>query len=112
MILWLALFTWTLALELPVYAWALGHIAGPWWRVPLLTLALNLLTHPLFTWWQLEFAPDSRAIFQVELAIAFVEALSLALLLREPRSPKPWLAAFAANGFSYGCGMLLGRALS
>jgi hypothetical protein len=111
-ILWLALFTWTLALELPVMAWALSGLAFPWWRVTLIVLALNLLTHPLFTWWQLEYGPSEGQVFQAELAIVAVEGLALAAMLRQPRSPLPWLAALAANGVSYGVGGWLVRMFS
>ena len=67
MIPWFALFVWTLVLELPVYEYGAASRSRPWWHMPLVTLALNLLTHPAFTWWQLETHPSSGTVLQAEI---------------------------------------------
>jgi len=107
MIPWFALFVWTLVLELPVYEYGAASRSRPWWHMPLVTLALNLLTHPAFTWWQLETHPSSGTVLQAEILIAVVEGLALLALRRELGLVRSLAVAFAANGFSYAVGVLV-----
>jgi hypothetical protein len=37
MILWFALFVWTLVLELPVYEYGAASRSRPWWHMPLVS---------------------------------------------------------------------------
>lgn len=106
MTLWLALFLWTLVLELPIYECCAPSRARPWWHMPLVILALNLLTHPAFTWWQLESHPSSASVLLAEFLIAAVEGLALFALRRELGFVRSLLTALAANGFSYAAGLL------
>ena len=106
MTLWLGLFLWTLVLELPFYELGAGTRSRPWWHMPLLALALNLLTHPLFTWWQYETAPSHGSVLGAELAIAAVEGLALFAVRRELGVWRSLSVAGVANGASYGLGLL------
>ena len=112
MTLWLGLFLWTLVLELPVYELGAGTRTRPWWHVPALALALNLITHPVFTWWQYETAPSRLAVLGAELGIAAAEALALFCLRRDLGLGRALLVGVAANGTSYGLGLLAWRLLS
>ncbi len=113
---WLAAFVWTLALEYPVYEWALGSSARRWWHPAACALALNLLTHPLFSLWLLREPRSPAAVVAAELGIVAVEALALRFL--------PWsglrgrfgllraaAAALGANGISFAIGRLFLAAL-
>jgi hypothetical protein len=108
---WLAAFVWTLALEYPVYQWALGTRTRLWWHPAACTLALNLLTHPLFSLWLLHTPRSPAELLVAELGIVAVEALALRCL--------PWsglrgrlglahaaAAALGANGISFAVGRL------
>lgn len=108
---WLAAFLWTLALEYPLYEWALGSNTRRWWHPAACTLGVNLLTHPLFSLWLLHEPRSHWAILSAELVIVAVEALALLAL--------PWsglrgrlglvhaaAAALGANGISFGVGRL------
>ena len=77
---WLAAFVWTLVLEYPVFQWALGSGTRRWWHPAACTLALNLLTHPLFSIWLLSEPRSHVALVAAELWIVVVEALALAWL--------------------------------
>ncbi|MBM3989371.1 MAG: hypothetical protein FJ298_00020 [Planctomycetes bacterium] len=112
MTLWLGLFLWTLVLELPIYEFAAARRSSPWWHLPLVVLALNLLTHPLFTWWHYEAAPARDAVFVAELWITLAEGLALFALRRELGLGRALLASFAANGVSYGSGLFVGWLLA
>ena len=108
---WLTAFVWTLALELPVYALLLQPRFTAWWATAALTLALNLLTHPLFSWWVLAWDPAEHWVAPVEVAIALTEGLAAGLVLRRrPQAERAFrrgiLAAGCANGLSYGVGLL------
>ncbi len=113
---WLVAFLWTLALEYPVYEWALGSSARRWWHPAACTLSVNLLTHPLFSLWLLREPRSHSTIVAAELGIVVVEALALFLL--------PWselrgrlglaraaAAALGANGISFAVGRLFLAAL-
>ncbi|MEQ1634275.1 MAG: hypothetical protein ABL997_17980, partial [Planctomycetota bacterium] len=56
-IAWLAAFVWTLLLEYPVCAAVLGRFRQRWWEPLAWTLAVNVATHPLFSWWVLARSP-------------------------------------------------------
>lgn len=106
MTLWLGLFLWTLVLELPVYELGAGPRTKRWWHTSVLALAMNLLTHPLFTWWQYETEPSRLAVLGAELCIAAAEGLALYCLRRELGLGRALLVGAAANGTSYGLGLL------
>ena len=116
MMSWLVAFVWTLVLETPVYAAFLDREAQTWHGPLLASLALNLMTHPLFSWWVLGSQPAESAIAVAECGIFFAEGLALAALrARNPRTkgrgarlvlPSVGIA-LCANAFSYGVGMLL-----
>ncbi len=113
---WLIAFVWTLVLETPVYASFLDRESRTW-RGPLLaSLALNLMTHPLFSWWVLGAQPAESAIAVAECGIFVAEGLALAAMRacnprakgRGARLVLPSVGiAFCANAFSYGVGLLL-----
>lgn len=108
MIAWLAAFVWTLLLEYPVYAAVLGRFRQRWWEPLAWTFAVDVATHPLFSWWVIVHSPPPSSVLAAELVIACTEGAILAFWLR--RRCGPWralLAAFLANAFSY----LVGGAL-
>ena len=109
-------FLWTLAFETPVYALMLDREARAWPGPLLVALALNAMTHPLFSWWTLTTHPSESTIFAMECAIFVVEGLALAAIRRRnprcgARGARLVLAsvgiAFVANAMSYGLGRLL-----
>ncbi len=113
---WLVAFVWTLVFETPVYAAFLDREARTWRGPLLVSLALNLMTHPLFSWWVLGAQPAESAIAVAECGIFVAEGLALAAMrARNPenRSSGARLVlasvgiAFCANAFSYGMGRLL-----
>lgn len=113
---WLAAFVWTLALEYPLYEWALGADSKRWWHPAACTLALNVLTHPLFSLWLLREPRSHGAILAAELAIVAVEALALLLLPCSGLRGRLGLvraaaAALGANGISFAVGRLFLAAL-
>jgi hypothetical protein len=104
---WLAAFVWTLVFEAPVYAVGLRRPARHWWEPLAWALALNLLTHPLFAWWVLGCGPSPGAVLGAEALIAATEGLVLALGLAGRCPPaRAVTTAVAANGLSYGMGLL------
>jgi hypothetical protein len=113
MMSWLVAFVWTLILEYPVYAAGVGRAARCWWEPLAWTLAVNVATHPLFSWWVLSRAPHDDEVRIAEVAIALAEGLLLALILRA-RCPPPrvLLTAIVANAGSYLVGGWLLAALS
>lgn len=113
---WLAAFLWTLALEYPVYEWALGSGARRWWHPAACTLALNLLTHPLFSLWLLREPRGHAAVVAAELGIVAAEALALRFLPWSELRGRSGLAraaaaALGANGISLAVGRLVLAAL-
>jgi len=109
-------FLWTLAFETPVYALMLDREARAWPGPLLVALALNVMTHPLFSWWALTAHPTEPTIVAMECAISVAEGLALAAMRwRNPkcaaRGARLLLAsvgvAFLANATSYGLGRLL-----
>lgn len=116
MIAWLVAFVWTLVLETPVYVAFLDRESRTWHGPLLASLALNVMTHPLFSWWVLGSQPGEAAIFVAECGIFVAEGLALAALrARNPRTDARAARlvlssigiAFCANAFSYGVGLLL-----
>lgn len=113
---WLIAFLITLAFETPVYAWMLDGEARDWRGPLLVSLGLNVMTHPMFSWRVLTTQPSEAAIFAMECAIFVVEGLALAVIRRRnpkcrARGARLLLAsvgiAFVANATSYGLGRLL-----
>lgn len=113
---WLAAFVWTLVLEYPVFQWALGSGTHRWWHPAACTLALNLLTHPLFSIWLLSEPRSHVALVAAELWIVVVEALALAWLPWNDLRGRAGLlraaaAALGANGISFAVGRVFLAAL-
>lgn len=108
---WLAAFVWTLALELPLYAWRLSAALEHWPRLARLVLTLNLATHPLVFALAWSFPADFRVLALAELGAALTEGLLAARLLRGRASTTSCLVASAlANLVSCGAGLLWGAA--
>ena len=110
LVAWLTAFVWTNAFELPVYALLVGPRLKHWWSAPVLTLCVNLVTHPVFSWWVFASQPDDAAVRWCEAVIALVEGALVAITLRRGGTARPWLlglgAGVCANGVSYGAGLL------
>jgi hypothetical protein len=108
--LWLFAFVWTLAIELPIYTIVLARCFQARWAVVVLTLAVNLATHPAL-WFVLPRSwPHDIAIG--EAAVVVVEAALVAIVLgqRVPLSqavPRAVAAALLANAASYLAGLVL-----
>jgi hypothetical protein len=102
---WPIAFLWTLALELPIYVLVLGRRFDRWWSVCLLTLAINVATHPAL-WLLFPYVePGPRSLLLAESAVTAVEAALIAAVLRRSLSTRPAVgralaAAAAANTFS------------
>lgn len=108
MMAWLSAFIWTLVVELPVYELGGKSPPRPWWHMPVVAVGLNVLTHPLFSWWTLVSAPPVAAVVTAEGLISVVEGLVLLAVRRDLGVPKALGLAFFANGTSYGLGILAG----
>lgn len=103
---WFLAFVWTLAVEGLVLELLLGHFARRVLEPIGWCLALNLATHPLFSWWVLARVPSAEEIALAEVAIALTEGALLAVVLRTRAGlALPILAAVVANGASYAFGL-------
>ncbi|MEQ1631346.1 MAG: hypothetical protein ABL997_03165, partial [Planctomycetota bacterium] len=101
-----------LLLEYPVCAAVLGRFRRRWWEPLAWTLAVNVATHPLFSWWVLARSPTPSSVLAAEFVIASTEAAILAFWLRRRCGPwRAFLAAFLANAVSYLVGSTLFSAL-
>lgn len=104
---WLAAFVWTLALELPIYAWRLCAALENWRRLARVVLTLNLATHPFVFALAWSFPSDFRVLALAELGAALTEGLLAARLLRGRASAATCLVASAlANLVSCSAGLL------
>ena len=108
-LVWLTLFVWTLALELPVYAVLLRER----WRSPrqacLLVLGANLITHPVL------FLADPRSgatTLAAEVAVSLVEGLVVAAWLGRPAFARALIASGCANALSTAAGFTLSALLA
>jgi hypothetical protein len=116
---WPVAFLWTLALELPVYTGLLGRRFAHWWSVAVLTLLVNLATHPALWFLFPRFGPPALWMALAEGTVTLVEAaLITAALARSAGGPAPMApsrgarlrlalsASLLANLFSAGIGWL------
>ncbi|HEX7902064.1 MAG TPA: hypothetical protein VF950_30165 [Planctomycetota bacterium] len=108
---WLEAFVWTCAIETPLYVLALRGSFRAWWPPVLISLGLQLTTHPLM--WLL-FPKGSNywaTFFVLETGVALVEGGLLALLFRRLGERRPlargFLYGFAINAVSASIGCLL-----
>ena len=92
----------TLVLEAPVIAL---FYRGQWKEAALPFLLLNLFTWPLLHYL---LQTTDLPLPLMELGVALAEMTGYALLVRGGWG-KAFLAAFAANGFSYGVGLIIIR---
>jgi hypothetical protein len=107
---WLTAFAATLAIEVPIYAWALRRCASSRWRICATAVAANAATHPALSAWIKHSTPSLAAVVVAELAVALVESCVLWALLRRYASwPSAQLAALAANSASFAVGAALAR---
>ena len=108
MIAWAAAFVWTLALELPVWAWAQRLPGVRPGRALLLALALNLVTHPALWLLCSLSSPGVAALWGLEALVVVVEARLLLRWARPAPTPaRAWCAAVLANALSWGLGGLV-----
>jgi hypothetical protein len=108
---WLESFVWTCAIEAPVYIVLLRGSFRSAWAPVMIALGLQLATHPLL-WVLFPGAADRWTTFLAcEAAVALVEGLLVALLLRRQRQPRPLrrglFAGLVANALSASVGVLL-----
>ena len=116
--LWLVAFGTTLLLEAPLVLWLLRRSEASLWRRAVLLVVANLVTHPL-VWFFFPALPLSRrAALLLSEGWAFAaEAFIYATLVTAREQPFRQLFARAsltsalANGFSWGAGTVLFRAL-
>jgi hypothetical protein len=102
---WPIAFLWTLALELPIYVLLLGRRFDRWWSICLLTLAINVATHPALWFVFPRFEPGWLWLLVAEGAVTVTEASLMAAVLSRSMPAAPALrracgAAVAANVFS------------
>jgi len=106
---WLAAFVWTLALELPLYAWRLSSALEHWRRLARFVLTLNLATHPVVFALAWSFPADFGVLALAELGAALVEGLLAARLLRGRARPSEcFVASGLANVVSCAAGLAWG----
>ena len=105
---WLLAFALTQLIEAPIYTWALRRAERPWLSAILIALGASAITHP-FVWFAFPALIDHDVIRLVvsELFAYGVEFGWLALF----RVPRAWLWAAAANGASFGFGLVLSLVL-
>ena len=108
-LVWLTLFVWTLALELPVYAALLRHQLRDARQAGVLVLAVNLLTHPALFLLDL---PSDIALIEAEVVVAVTEGVGVALWLGKPAIVRAQVASFGANLLSTAAGLALGAWLA
>lgn len=107
---WSIAFCWTLAIEAPIYAFALRTVAPRQWTPVLMALLVNLTTHPAFCAWIVVRKPEHSEIVVAEFVIALVESALIYAALKQRCSPLRALTAGAlANSLSYLVGELLLR---
>ena len=108
-LVWLTLFVWTLALELPVYAALLRDRLRDPRQACLLVLGVNLITHPALFLAE----PLSReAALAAELIVALAEGLATTAWLGRPVLRAALVSAFTANLLSTIAGLALTAWLS
>ncbi len=107
--LWLRAFAFTLAVEVPIFAW-IGKREFPATSLPRLSAAGaagTCITHPLFWFaWSLVVPDYTWYMISGELLVALFETGTFALLARVP-FPTAFIASFAANAASWAAGALL-----
>jgi hypothetical protein len=104
-------FVWTCALELPVYTVLVGRRFGRWWSVCVLTLLVNLATHPALWFRFPRFEPPAAWFVAGEAGVTAVEGVLIAAALARSMPVAAAIragavAALAANGFSATFGWL------
>ncbi|MDP7033287.1 MAG: hypothetical protein QF752_02215 [Planctomycetota bacterium] len=100
-LLWLVAFVWTLALELPVYAWGIPR-NGRW--ILGTVFLLNLTTHPCLCFVAPKLLTFDGWIYVGEILVWITEGLLLTALLQDLRIQpfaRNLILAGAANLFSY-----------
>jgi hypothetical protein len=107
--LWLTLFVWTLALELPVYAALLRPLLRDTRHACLLVLGVNLLTHPALFLMEI---PGTPSLLAAEVVVAVVEALAVTAWLGRSALVRGLLASLAANTVSTLAGLALSACLA
>jgi hypothetical protein len=110
--LWLEAFAWTCGLELPVYTAVLRHRFRRPWHAALLSLGLQICTHPALWYLAPRFSPYRLWLVTMETSVTLVEGLLVALVLRFRPTPMRaiglgLLASFLANVFSTLVGLWL-----
>ena len=110
-LLWLVAFIWTVALELPIYVLFLRRRFKAWWAPCLLTLAVDVVTHPALWYVVPRFEPHEAWLALAEGGVVFVEGVLVALALsRRPSASDVWDAmssSLAANAFSTEAGLYM-----
>jgi len=89
---------------------SLEYTAGAWLKLPrffLVCVAVNLLTHPLFTLFLFRFGRAFGMICICELVILAVEAAVLTAIYGRVRWRRATLASLVMNGVSFGTGILM-----
>ena len=111
-LLWLVAFLWTVALELPIYVAILRKRFTAWWAPCLLTLGVDLVTHPTLWYVVPRFEPYETWVLVSEIGVVLVEGLLVAAALRLRPTPLRALglgmwASLAANAFSTVVGLYM-----
>lgn len=107
---WIDAFVWTCAIETPIYVLMLRRSFRDWWAPVVVSIFLQLATHPLLWFF---FPRDSdywTSFFVFETAVAGVEGLLVALLLWRLRERHAFVrgisAGVLANALSASIGLL------
>jgi hypothetical protein len=108
---WIDAFVWTCAIETPVYVLLLRRSFRDWWAPVVVSVLLQLATHPLL-WFVFPTEGDYwSAFFVLETTVSLVEGGLVALLLWRLREPHALVrgigAGILANASSAAMGLLL-----
>ncbi len=108
---WAESFVWTLAVEQPVYAFALRGVYRDWRAACAVSFLLNSFTHPLLWKATLSAGPAETAL--AEAAVVAVEAFVLRLILdRRLKTGAAWRLALGASLAANAASWLAGGALN
>lgn len=93
-----------------ILEWIIALLCRLRGRDYLLLVLVNILTNPAVVYLNMVFSaafPNGGDLWQIplELAAVAVEALCYRKFARSIH--RPWMFSLVANGFSYGCGLLL-----
>ena len=109
---WLSAFLFTIAFEMPIFAWGMRR-AFPDGRTQVaIAVGASLITHPLLWITTSSSGITDARLLLAEAIVAIVEALYLLSIWAwrgagKPNAPRCLVVALLANALSFGLGLLL-----